>query len=145
MASIVLDTSVVIAYRPATPPPNAYFSAVVLQELTAGAGSRSELKALERSRIAYERKGRLLVPTSEDWWLAGKVLFSLLHGLRSKAGQLPRLPAEEKQRIIRDVLIARTVKRVGATLVTNNLKDFQRIQPFCAVRVCAGADYFGQG
>lgn len=142
MSSIVLDTSVIIAYRPATPPQNEWFSAVVLQELTAGAGSRSELQALEKSRIAYERKGRLLVPNSEDWWLAGKVLYSMLHGLRSKSGQLPRLPAEEKQRIIRDVLIARTVKRAGALLVTNNLKDFQRIRPYCAVRVTSGTDYF---
>ena len=102
--TVVLDTSVIIAYRPATPPQNEWFSAVVLQELTAGAGSRSELQALEKSRIAYERKGRLLVPNSEDWWLAGKVLYSMLHGLRSKSGQLPRLPAEEKQRIIRNIL-----------------------------------------
>ncbi len=143
MSEVLFDTSVFIAYRPLNLHDGSYFSAVVLQELTAGAESRSALQGLEQVRIAYERKGRLLVPTSEDWWLAGKVLYSMLHGLRSKSGQLPRLPAEEKQRIIRDVLIARTVKQAGALLVTNNLKDFQRIRPYCAVRVCSGADYFG--
>lgn len=143
MSKVLFDTSVFIAYRPLDLQHGSYFSAVVLQELTAGAESRSALQGLEQVRIAYERKGRLLVPNSEDWWLAGKVLYSMLHGLRSKSGQLPRLPAEEKQRIIRDVLIARTVKRAGALLVTNNLKDFQRIRPYCAVRVTSGAEYFG--
>jgi predicted nucleic acid-binding protein len=142
MSKIVYDTSVFIAYRPALLSEGTFLSAVVMQELTAGADSRSALKAIESVRIIYGRAERLLVPTSEDWWLAGKVLYSLLHGLRSKAGELPRLPAEEKQRIIRDVLIARTSKRVGATIVTNNLRDFQRIRPYCAVRVIAGSDYF---
>ena len=65
-------------------------------------------------RIGHEKKGTLLVPSGEDWWLAGKVLNSLLRGLKSKAGgKTPRLPADEKQRIIRDVLIARTAKRAG--------------------------------
>jgi hypothetical protein len=90
-----------------------------------------------------ERKD-LLVPTGEDWWLAGKVLNSLLRGLKSKAGgKTPRLPADEKQRIVRDVLIARTAKRAGALLITNNISDFHMIQQFCNVRIKSGKEYFG--
>ncbi|MDT4954966.1 MAG: hypothetical protein QOJ02_3104 [Acidobacteriota bacterium] len=85
----------------------------------------------------------MLVPTGEDWWLAGKVLNSLLRGLKSRQGGLtPKLPAAEKQRIIRDVLIARTARRAGALLVTDNLKDFKLIARFCAVRAMAGRQYF---
>lgn len=77
--------------------------------------------------------------------MAGKVLNSLLRGLKSKRGGLtPKLPAAEKQRIIRDVLIARTVRRAGALLTTDKLRDFQLIKRFCAVRVAAGRQYFSR-
>jgi predicted nucleic acid-binding protein len=72
------------------------------------------------------------------------VLNSLLRGLKSKArGKTPRLHPGEKQRLIRDVLIARTVKRAGALLVTNNVTDFLLIKPFCNVRIRTGPDFFG--
>lgn len=67
----------------------------------------------------------------------------MLRGLKSKAGgRTPKLQDSEKQGIIRDVLIARTVKDAGALLVTNNVKDFQRIRKFCNVRLMSGAEYF---
>ena len=118
-------------------------SAVVLQELTAGALDKSELQRWDAARHTYEKTGRLLVPTGEDWWLAGKVLNSLLRGLKSKHGGLtPRLPATEKHRIVRDVLIARTARRAGALLVMDNVKDFQMIRRFCPVHMVRGSDYF---
>ena len=83
------------------------------------------------------------MPTGEDWWLAGKVLNSLLRGLKSKSGgRTPRLPAAEKHRIIRDVLIARTVRRAGALLVTDNLGDFKMIGRFCTTQAINAAEYF---
>jgi predicted nucleic acid-binding protein len=89
------------------------------------------------------KRERLLVPDSEDWWPAGKVINSLQRGLKSKQGGLtPKLAAEEKYRITNDVLIARTAKRAGVTVVTDNLKDFEMIQRFCAVRLMSGAEYF---
>jgi predicted nucleic acid-binding protein len=85
------------------------------------------------------------VPTGEDWWLAGKVLNSLLRGLKSKRGGLtPKLPAAEKQRIIRDVLIARTARRAGALLITDNVHDFKLIARFCLVRTMTGGQYFNR-
>jgi len=118
-------------------------SAVVIQELTAGARDKSDLQFWEATFLLHEKQRTLLVPSGEDWWLAGKVLNSLLRGLKSKAGgRIPRLSVDEKQRIIRDVLIALTVKRAGALLVTNNTKDFQRIKRFCNVRIISGDEYF---
>lgn len=143
MPGVVFDTSVVIAYKPALVPAGFLLSAVVLQELAAGAHDKSRLQQLDAVRQKYEKEGRLLVPTGEDWWLAGKVLNSLLRGLKSRRGGLtPKLPAAEKQRIIRDVLIARTVRRAGALLVTGNVNDFKLIARFCAVRVMTGRRYF---
>jgi len=143
MAIVTYDTSVLIAYQPTKFPAGYRFSSVVIQEMTAGAGDKSEVQLWQATLRSYENAGKLLVPTGEDWWLAGKVLYALLHGLKSQSGGLtPRLRAEEKQRIIRDVLIARTAKRIGALLVTDNAKDFERIKRFCAVRTLSGAKYF---
>lgn len=143
MSRVTYDTSVFIAYKPAALPAGFLMSAVVIQELAAGAVDKSEIQRWDASWRAHEREGTLLVPTGEDWWLAGKVLNSLLRGLKSKRGGLtPRLPAAEKQRIIRDVLIARTVRRAGALLVTDNVRDFKLIGRFCAVRTMMGSRYF---
>src|SRR5918912_510685 len=145
MPRVTFDTSVFIAYQPAVFPAGFLLSAVVVQELAAGALDKSGLQQLDASRRKYEQMGRLLVPTGEDWWFAGKVLNSLLRGLKSKRGGLtPKLPAAEKQRIIRDVLIARTVRRAGALLVTDNVSDFKLIARFCAVRTVTGKKYFGR-
>ena len=120
-------------------------SAVVLQELTAGAVDKSDVQRWDAARRAHEKEGSLLVPTGEDWWLAGKILNSLLRGLKSRRGGLtPKLPAAEKQRIIRDVLIARTVRRAGALLVTDNVSDFKLIARFCAARTVTGRKFFGR-
>jgi predicted nucleic acid-binding protein len=143
MPGIVFDTSVIIAYRSPELPKNALMSAVVIQELAAGAADKSILQFWATARRLHEKAGTLLVPTGEDWWEAGRVLYALLHGLKSKSGGLtPRLPFDEKQRIIRDVLIARTVKQAGALLVTENVKDFARIRKFCRVRFVGGREYF---
>jgi predicted nucleic acid-binding protein len=146
MPKVVFDTSIFIAYqpKPADYPAGFRMSAVVLQEMTAGAPDKTEVQAWNAVRLQHEKADALLIPTGEDWWLAGKVLNSLLRGLKSKAkGKTPKLPPAEKQRIIRDVLIARTARREGALLVTNNVADFKLIQSFCNVRVTSGKEYFG--
>lgn len=145
MAPIVFDTNIWIAYQPQTFPRNHHMSVVVLQELLAGAVDATDVKRQEAAKKQYEREGKLLVPTADDWIEAGKVLNSLLRGLKSKSGgKTPRLHHQEKQRIIRDVLIARTVKRAGALLVTDNARDFKLIKQFCNVRTQSGREYFGR-
>ena len=84
-------------------------SAVVLQELVAGASDASAIKVLERSKDEYRKLDRLLVPTEEDWWQAGLVLNALQRGRRSRrTGKIPKMSVAERYRIINDVLIART-------------------------------------
>lgn len=130
------DTNVLIRYRPATLPAGFFMSAVVVQELVAGVNDAEEVEKFERLWRRYEREGRLLVPTGEDWWLAGKVLRALRRGARShKSGRVPAISKEEQQRILRDVLIARTAKRVNAVVITENVADFRKIKHFCDVRI----------
>ena len=144
MPLATFDTSIFIAYKPARLPAGFRMSAVVIQELTAGAADDSEVRRWDAAWRAHAKEGTLLVPTAEDWWLAGKALNSLLRGLKSRrSGLTPRLPASEKQRIIRDVLIARSARAAGALLVTDNVKDFELIKRFCRVRTVTGALFFG--
>jgi predicted nucleic acid-binding protein len=145
MARVTFDTNIFIKYRPAVLPAGFLMSVIVLQELTAGALDKSELQRLDAARRAHENAGTLLVPTGEDWWLAGKVLNSLLRGMRSKASsRAQRISKAEQQRIVRDALIARTAHRVGATLITDDLSDFGKIKRFCNVRLLSGAAYFNR-
>jgi hypothetical protein len=117
-------------------------SAVVIQELTAGAKGIHEVNDYEYTRRRYEKEGKLLIPNGEDWFQAGKILYSLINGVRTKTGKAPKLSKDEKQRIVRDVLITRTAKRANCTVVTDNIKDFELIQTYCNVKLIRGKDYF---
>lgn len=144
MAIITFDTCIFIAHKPSSFPRGFRMTAIVLQELTAGASDDKLVRSWDQVRRAREKDGTLLVPNGEDWWMAGKVLNSLLRSQRRKnKGKTPRISQNEKQQIIRDVLIARTAKRAGAMLVTDNLGDFKKIAKFCDVRLVSGKQYFG--
>lgn len=145
MPKITFDTNIFISRKYTELPDNFYMSVVVLQELVAGAHDDSEIKALNVARREYERSEKLLIPTAEDWWLVGKVIYALQKGLKSHTGGLtPKMSADQKYRITHDVLIARTAKRAGVTVVTDNVKDFEAIQKFCNVRLMTGDDYFSR-
>ena len=144
MSKDVLDTNIYITYQEKSFAKVYSMSAVVLQELTTGATNDKEVKVFEAMRRNLELNSLLIVPNGEDWFLAGKVLNSLLRGLKSSnKGKTPKLSPDDKQRIIRDVLIARTVKRENARLVTDNIKDFELIKRFCHIKLISGKDYFG--
>lgn len=141
---ITYDTCVVIAHRPEARFSAHFFSAVVIQELIAGSVDDSEAKYWIAVARESARVQRLLVPDAEDWIQCGRVLNSILRGLKSRqGGKTPRLSHQEKDRIIRDVLIARTVRRAGGVLVTDNIKDFRLIRRFCAVNVKSSRELFG--
>jgi predicted nucleic acid-binding protein len=140
---IIFDTNIWIAYEPINLPKSLIMPAVVMQELVAGASDAEAVKRYATARKKYEQEGKYLVPSGEDWWQAGKVINSLLRGLKSKAhGKTPKLHPDEKSRIVRDVLIARAAISAGALLVTDNLADFEQIKRFCKVRLQSGQEYF---
>ena len=135
----VVDTNVVIRHRMSDIP--GLVSAVVLQELTAGARDAAEVRRLGAVCALAEQDGVLVTPDGEDWFFAGKVLNSLHRGLRShRRGPTPAIPKDEQQRLLRDVLIARSARRINAMVATYNAADFEKIRRFCNVRVMDPAD-----
>lgn len=136
---VVMDTNVVIEHRMSSVP--GMVSSVVLQELAAGARDSADVRRLRSLLTRAETDGSLLTPDGEDRLEAGKVLNSLLRGLSSpRAGRTRAIDKGEQQRLLRDALIARSAKRVNASVVTYNAGDFQKIQQFCNVRVLHPAD-----
>lgn len=131
---VVFDTNAIIRHRLSVVP--GILSAVVLQELTSGAQDDAEVRRYGSLRAVAEADGVLLTPDGEDWYEAGKVLNALYRGLRShREGHTPAIPKEEQHRLLRDVLIARSAKRVNAPVVTYNRSDFEKIGRFCNVRL----------
>lgn len=125
-------------------PSGYYLSAIVLQELVAGAPDEATVKHLAAWRTGYEKQNRVLVPLLEDWWQVGRILNSLQRGRRSPVtGEIPKISVDERLRITNDVLLARTAKREGVIIVTDNTGDFDKIRPLCAAKTVTGEDYFG--
>jgi len=96
-----------------------YLSAVVLMELRAGAFSRRDRRLLHGLEAAFERAGRVLVPSRTIFAEAGEALRSL-----QDAGY--RIGASHS--IANDVLIALSARSIGATVITENERDYRAIQ-----------------
>lgn len=98
-----------------------WLSAVVLEELYAGAGER-EQRVLERLERDFDRAKRILVPSQRDWTEAGKVLARLAdkYGYE-QIGQ---------GRLTNDALIATSAGRLGIRVITANQRDYSRLAEF---------------
>jgi len=73
VAAVVFDTNIWIAYHPRILPRSLHMSVVVIQELLTGAVDATDVKKQVAAKKQYEREGKLLVPTADDWIKAGKV------------------------------------------------------------------------
>jgi predicted nucleic acid-binding protein len=101
--------------------PFEYLSAVVAQELRAGAQTVRAVDDLERHLFApFERSGRILAPSYGAWKRAGAALATLS---RTEGMELARI----SKGYANDVLLAVTCREAGVTLVTGNRRDFERI------------------
>ena len=96
--------------------PRTYLASVVSGELRAGAldeaGRRAVLMLVDR----FERLGRVVTPAAVSWNNAGDILAKVAHdepAIRTKIRGLWN-----------DTLIALSARQIGATLVTENLRDF---------------------
>jgi predicted nucleic acid-binding protein len=98
-----------------------WLSAVVLEELYAGAIDRSR-QAVERLERDFDRAKRILVPNLSDWTQAGRVLARLAAKYQyEEIGQ---------GRLTNDALIAISAGRQGITVITANERDFRRLAAF---------------
>jgi predicted nucleic acid-binding protein len=102
-----------------------WLSAVVLEELHAGASGKS-VRAVERLGRDFLRAGRVLVPNLTDWERAGKTLARL--AAKYDCERIGR------SRLTNDVLIAASAGRVGVTVMTVNVGDFARLAEFLPFR-----------
>lgn len=126
MNRVLLDTNVYIAWMNAGEHEGLvvgsglvrHMSTVVLMELEAGATTLAARRAVNELSRAYERAGRLVVPSRDVWRRAGAVL----RGLRSRGREIRR------SSLVHDVLIALTARDIGASVFTNDASDFGAIR-----------------
>jgi predicted nucleic acid-binding protein len=101
--------------------PRLLLSTVVAAELRAGAADARAKRVLEREVLApYVRRRRLLNPSSAAWEAMGITLSTLV----TREGLVL---GEVRRSFIFDILIARSCREVGATLVSRNTDDLTRI------------------
>lgn len=143
MAYVTFDTSFIISRRVESLPENFLLSDVVVLELMASATDESTRKAFEAMRLAHEKDGTLIVPVSEDWLVAGRILYWLTKGRRKKSGgKAPQLKPGASQSMALDALIAVSARRAGATVVTENYDDFKAIGYYLeGLRVRRGSQF----
>ena len=104
----------------ATYAPFEVLSAVVAQELLAGAKGNAAKVIQESVLEPFERRGRVIVPSYPAWKETGAVLSALI------ARGAARWP-EVSRSFVNDILLALSCREAGVVLVTENLRDFERI------------------
>ena len=103
--------------------PMTYMSAVVMQELRAGAVTDAQARALQDGIFnAFERRNRVSGPSAAAFKECGRILAALF--------RLDGGPYKERPRsLVNDILLAITCRENGFTLLTAD-GDFQTIRPY---------------
>lgn len=143
-STCLFDTHVYVTYKNTIESSHpGWLSAVVLQELAAGASGRSELNKHLAICRDYQRQGRLIVPDADAWYQAGRILNIYLSDLSraDKSRRRPSLDHRRKQNIIRDVLIAVSAKQHGVTVISDN-DDFQVIRRYYNFKHIPAKEFF---
>jgi predicted nucleic acid-binding protein len=103
--------------------PVVYMSAVVMQELRAGAVTDASARASDKGIFAvFERRGRVAGPSVFAFKECGRILATLFRQDGVPFRQRPRS-------LVNDILIALTCRENGMTLITDD-GDFKVIRPF---------------
>lgn len=100
-----------------------WLSAVVLEELYAGATTPAIRKAIAKLERDFTATKRILTPAFSDWTKTGYVLASI--GMKYGYESIGR------GRLTNDALIAISAARQGIALLTVNERDFAKIAEFC--------------
>ena len=133
----LLDTSVYIPYinqgiehpilELRKKAPLLYMSAVVMEELYAGAMDRISNRLLDRIFSTFDKVDRMITPDGSDWQKAGKIL--------AKMGKKYGFEEIHLSRLLNDILIALSARKIGATIFTRNQKDYLRIKEFVDFKI----------
>ena len=100
--------------------PLTYLSAVVAYELIVGTADRRSLIDVQEFVNPLEQTGRVVTPTFDDWTEASAVTTAIQVQDRGWRSKLPKL--------LNDILIALSARRIGAIVVTRNRADFVLIR-----------------
>ena len=103
--------------------PFTYLSAVVMQELAAGARTADTARHVQRGVFEpFERRRRVFAPSSAAFAQSGRVLAAVA---AREGWQL----FDQKPSLLNDALIAASCREQGITLITKD-SDFKRLAPF---------------
>jgi len=102
-----------------------WLSAVVLEELYAGANARGR-KRLTKFERDFMKVNRLLVPEAGEWTRTGTVL--------AQIGEKYGYEKIGKARMTNDTLMSASAARLGIALLTVNERDFKLIAEFCPLK-----------
>jgi predicted nucleic acid-binding protein len=103
--------------------PFTFMSAVVMQELVAGARTPAQARALERLVFGpFERRDRVFAPSADAVVKSGRLLAAVA-GLEGWA------VVHERPSLMNDALLASSCRERGITLITKD-RDFDRFLPF---------------
>ena len=103
--------------------PFTYLSAVVMQELAAGARTADAARELQRGIFEpFERRRRVFAPSTAAFAKSG-------HLLAAVAAREGWQALDENASLLNDALIAASCREQGVTLVTKD-GDFKRLAPF---------------
>ena len=138
----LLDSNVFIGRTvPASDLERMYLSSVVLYELMAANIDDSMMSIYASWRKSFSDSKRLLTPSATDWFECSKLVRNLLRGVKSKtAGTVAKVTSAQQQQ--NDALIARTATTHNCFVVTGNVRDFEKFQPYMNGLVVVPADYF---
>jgi predicted nucleic acid-binding protein len=103
--------------------PFTFLSAVVMQELAAGARTPKRMRRLEQSVFGpFARRGRVFAPSSGAFAASGRLLATV-------AAREGWDTVREKPSLLNDALLAVSCRERGITLITQD-SDYTRFQPF---------------
>jgi predicted nucleic acid-binding protein len=103
--------------------PFTFLSAVVMQELAAGARTPTQARELERSVFQpFVRRRRVFAPLSTAFVRSGRLVAAV-------AAREGRAAVYDNPSLLNDALLAASCREAGITLVTND-SDFDRFAPF---------------
>ena len=104
-----------------------YFSSVVAMELLAGMKDQRKARVIEGEYVGpFERTGRIITPSHRTWKRCAEVL-SKLAAAGSQSDPLSGSFAN-------DVLLSLSAAEAGATVITENTRDFRLIRTVAPIR-----------
>ena len=103
--------------------PYTYLSAVVMQELAAGARTAEAARALQQTVFKpFQRRRRVFAPSASAFIDSGRILAAVAGAEGWKA-------VDQNPSLLNDALVAASCREQGITLITRDT-DFTRLAPF---------------